>query len=469
MNDFSTYQSAFSWRYGSEAMRVLWSEESKRKLWRRIWVALASAEATLGLVTPQQVADLRAHQDEVDIERAHAIESEIHHDLMAEVRTFAEQCPIGGGIIHLGATSADIEDNADVLRIRDALDIVLGQTCGLLRAFAAQIEKYADLPAMAFTHIQPAEPTTVGYRLAQYAQDLLIDYDELTHVRTNLRGKGIKGAVGTGASYNELLNGGNAKAGNISLAAFESLVMRELKLESFSVSTQVYARKQDWLVLNALAGLAQSVYKFAFDLRLLQTPPIGEWAEPFRGKQVGSSAMPFKRNPINAEKIDSLARYLAALPRIAWDNAAHSLLERTLDDSANRRMILPDAFLTADELLTTTRRLIEGLRINESAIARNLNAYGVFAATEKLLMALARQGADRQAMHELIREHAMAAWAEVAQGKANPLADNLCADETVRQYLGADEARTLLDASGHTGDAPQRARAMALAIRERTA
>ena len=450
-------------------MRALWSEESKRKLWRRIWVALANAEATLGLVTPEQVADLRAHQDEVDIERAHAIESEIHHDLMAEVRTFAEQCPTGGGIIHLGATSADIEDNADVLRIRDALDIVLGQTCSLLRAFATQIEKYADLPAMAFTHIQPAEPTTVGYRLAQYAQDLLIDYDELTRARANLRGKGIKGAVGTGASYNELLNGGNEKPGNLGLAAFESLVMRELKLESFTVSTQVYARKQDWLVLNALAGLAQSVYKFAFDLRLLQTPPIGEWAEPFRGKQVGSSAMPFKRNPINAEKIDSLARYLAALPRIAWDNAAHSLLERTLDDSANRRMILPDAFLTADELLTTTRRLIEGLRINESAIARNLDAYGVFAATEKLLMALARRGADRQAMHELIREHAMAAWAEVAQGKANPLADNLCADETVRRYLGADEARTLLDASGHTGDAPQRARAMALAIRERTA
>jgi adenylosuccinate lyase len=384
------------------------------------------------------------------------------------VRAFAEQCPVGGGIIHLGATSADVEDNADVLRVRAALDMVLAQTRGLLCAFAAQIEKYAHLPSMAFTHIQPAEPTTVGYRLAQYAQDLLIDYEELARARANLRGKGFKGAVGTGASYNELLNGGQQAEGGTTIAAFEALVMEQLDLPAFPVATQVYARKQDWLVLNALAGLAQSVYKFAFDLRLLQTPPIGEWSEPFRGQQVGSSAMPFKRNPINAEKVDSLARYLAALPRVAWDNAAHSLLERTLDDSANRRLILPDAFLAADELLATTQRLVEGLRINETAIARNLDAYGVFAATERLLMALARRGADRQAMHELIREHAMAAWAEVAQGKPNPLADSLCADETVHRYLGADEARALLDASGHIGDAPQRALALAKAVRERT-
>jgi adenylosuccinate lyase len=455
MMDFSTYQSPFAWRYGSDAMRRLWSEERKRRLWRRVWVALADAQAELGLVTKAQADDLRAHQDQVDIARAHTIESEIHHDLMAEVRTFAEQCVLGGGIIHLGATSADIEDNADVLRVRAALDLVVAQTRGVLEALAAQIERYADLPTMAFTHIQPAEPTTVGYRLAQYAQDVLTDLEELRRVRQNLRGKGFKGAVGTGASYRELQMP----------VEFEALVMDRLELAAFPAATQVYPRKQDWLVLNALAGLAQSLYKFAFDLRLLQTPPIGEWSEPFREQQVGSSAMPFKRNPINAEKIDSLARYLAALPRVAWDNAAHTLLERTLDDSANRRLILPDAFLAADELLSTTLRIVSGLGINEPAIARNFQTYGVFAATERLLMALARRGANRQEMHELIRTHAMAAWAEVAQGRANPLAERLRSDSVVLGYLKAEETSALLNASEYTGEAPARARQMARAAR----
>src|SRR5207237_7739991 len=192
-----------------------------------------------------------------------------------------------------------------------------------------------------------------------------------------------------------------------------------LALESFPAATQVYPRKQDWLVLNALAGLAQSLYKFAFDVRLLQSPPIGEWSEPFREQQVGSSAMPFKRNPINAEKIDSLARYLAALPRVAWANAAHMLLERALDDSANRRLILPEAFLCADELLITAQKIVEGLRVNEVAVAKNLGEYGTFAATERLLMALVQRGASRREMHERIREHAMPAWQERTQGDRN--------------------------------------------------
>jgi adenylosuccinate lyase len=485
MIDFSTYQSPFAWRYGSAAMRTLWSEETKRRLWRRVWVALADAQVELGLVTSAQADDLRSHQQQVDIARAHAIESEIHHDLMAEVRTFAEQCPLGGGIIHLGATSADVEDNTDVLRMRDALDLLIAQTRLLLLTLAEQIEKYADLPAMAFTHIQPAEPTTVGYRLAQYAQDVLMDFEELNRVRQNLRGKGFKGAVGTGASYQELQKTESLTTGTqreksgtkdqvhgaappVAIQAeggFEVLIMARLGLAAFPVATQVYPRKQDWLVLNALAGLAQSLYKFAFDLRLLQSPPIGEWSEPFRERQVGSSAMPFKRNPVNAEKIDSLARYLAALPRVAWDNAAHTLLERTLDDSANRRLILPDAFLAADELLITTQRIVVGLRINQSAIARNFQTYGIFAATERLLMALARRGADRQEMHEVIRAHAIAAWAEVAQGRPNPLAERLCGDPIVLKYVSAAEANALLDAGDYVGEAPARARHLARTAR----
>ena len=200
-----TYLSPFTWRYGSPEMRALWSETHKRRLWRRIWVALAEAEQAVGLVTAEQVADLRAHQDDVDLARAHEIEAEIHHDLMAEVRTYAEQCPVGGGIIHLGATSMDIEDNADALRIREALDLVLEKQRRLLLAFADQVETWADAPTMAFTHLQPAEPTTEGYRLAQYAQDLLADYDELRRARDGIRGKGFKGAVGTSASYVQLL------------------------------------------------------------------------------------------------------------------------------------------------------------------------------------------------------------------------------------------------------------------------
>lgn len=440
-------------------MRALWSEVHKRQLWRQIWVALAEAQSQFGLVTPEQVADLRAHANQIDLERALQIEADIQHDLMAEVKTFAEQCPIGGGIIHLGATSMDIEDNTDALRVRESLDLILAATKTVLASFATKIEENADVPTMAFTHLQPAEPTTIGYRLAQYAQDLLLDLDELSHARRGLKGKGFKGAVGTSASYIELLGSATQRD------ELETRVMAALNLPAFEATTQTYPRKQDWLVLNALAGLAQTLNKFAFDVRVLQSPPIGEWSEPFGTKQVGSSAMPFKRNPINAEKINSLARYLAQLPRVAWDDAAFSLLERTLDDSANRRLILPEAFLCADELLMTARKLIEGLQINRSGVARNFQIYAPFAATERLLMALVKAGADRQVMHEVIRTHALAAWAEVSAGRANPLIEALCADQRVTQFLETAAVRTLMDARGYVGDAPQRVRQIAQRIR----
>jgi len=451
-----TFLSPFTWRYGRAEMRAVWSEERKRQLWRRIWVALAEAQQAAGLVSAEQVADLRTHADQVDIGRAHAIEAEIHHDLMAEVRAFAEQCPVGGGIIHLGATSTDIEDNADALRLREALNLVLAQLAAVLEALAEQIERWADTPAIGWTHLQPAEPTTIGYRLAQYGQDLLLDRAELRRVRDRIRGKGFKGAVGTSASYAQLLAGVE-----MTPAELEVRVMAALELEAFPVTTQTYPRKQDWLVLNARAGLAGSLYKFAFDLRLLQPPPLGEWAEPFGRKQVGSSAMPFKRNPINAENMDSLARYVAALPRVAWDNAAHSLLERTLDDSANRRVILPEAFLATDELLRRAGRLVADLQVNEAAVARNLATYGTFAATERLLMELVRAGAGRQAMHELIRQHSLAAWETIAAGEPNPLAQNLAADPTVLHYLPAGRVLELMEAAGYVGDVAERAHALA--------
>jgi adenylosuccinate lyase len=458
MMEPDNYQSPFSWRYGSYEMRSLWSEASKRRLWRKLWLALAEVQAEYGLLLPEQVEELRFHADDIDIPRALEIEAEIHHDLMAELKTYAEQCPLGGGVLHLGATSTDIEDNADALRIRQSLDLLIQALKNLLSLFAEKIDRWAETPLIAFTHLQPAEPSTLGYRLAQYAQDLLWDWENLRRVRTHLRGKGFKGAVGTGASYAALI-------GEENLAEFETRLSTRLGLPFYPVTTQTYPRKQDYQVIGALAGLGGSLYKFAFDLRLLQSPPVGEWSEPFAEKQVGSSAMPFKRNPIQAEKIDSLARALAQMPRLAWDNAAHSLLERTLDDSANRRTLLPEAFLISDELLRVATRILAGLVVNEVSLKCNLEKYAPFAGTERVLMALVRTGADRQAMHERLRQHAMAAWQVMESGAVNPLADYLCADEVVLQYLDETDLRDLLSASHHIGGAPRRARALAETIR----
>lgn len=455
--DYETYLSPFTWRYGSQPMRQVWSENHKRRTWRKLWVALAETQAEFGLVRAEQLDDLRTHQEQVDVARALEIEAEIHHDLMAELKAYAEQAAIGGGVLHLGATSMDIEDNADVLRVRQSLDMVLQKLADLLRQFADSIQQYAALPLMAFTHLQPAEPSTLGYRLSLYAQDLLVDWQALQEVRQNLRGKGFRGAVGTGAAYAELI-------GLENLPRFESSLSQRLELPFFQITSQVYPRKQDYQVIGALAGLGGSLYKMAFDFRFLQSPPVGELSEPFGKKQVGSSAMPFKRNPINAEKIDSLGRALAQLPRLAWDDAAHSLLERTLDDSANRRSLLPEAFLLSDELLITASRIIKGLVVHKTAIQRNFETYGPFAAVERVLMALGKAGADRQQMHELLREHALAAWSAVQAGGPNPLKELVMQDGELLRFLDAGRLQELMDASGHLGDAPARARSFAQAI-----
>ena len=458
--DHSTYLSPFTWRYGSEEMRAIWSEAHKRRTWRRIWVALAGAQRDAGLVTDAQVADLEAHVTDLDLAKAHAIELEIKHDLMAEVKTYADQCPVGGGIIHLGATSMDIEDNADALRIGEALDLLLTRLEALAGTLCDQCERWAHRPTMAFTHLQPAEPTTIGYRLAQVLWDLSVDLGDLRNMRESVMGKGFKGATGTSASYHQLLAGTPLTARD-----FETTIMRELDLPAMPVSTQTYARKQDFRLLSALASLGQSLYKFAADLRLLQSPPIGEWAEPFGSKQVGSSAMPFKRNPINAENINSLTRLLAALPRVAWDNAAHSYLERTLDDSANRRSVLAEAFLIADESIKRADRILSGLRVDERASDRLLAVYGTFAATERVLMELVKRGGSRQDLHELIREHSLAAWAELREGRENPLVQSLSTDPQVLSMATAAEVVVWLDASDYTGDAAERTLALVAAVR----
>lgn len=456
--DYETYQSPYSWRYGSREMRRIWSEANKRRLWRKLWVSLAEVQSVYGLVSAGQLADLRTHIDQVDVARSLEIEAEIQHDLMAELKVFAAQCPVGGGILHLGATSTDIEDNADVLRQRQSLDLLLAELRSLLLVFAEHIERWADLPIIAFTHLQPAEPTTLGYRLAVYAQDLLSDWQSLSEMRSSLRGKGFKGAVGTSAAYAELV-------GLEKLARFEGRLSNLLELPFYTVATQVYPRRQDYDLLCRLAGLGASLYKLAFDIRLLQSTPIGELAEPFGKQQVGSSAMPFKRNPVNAEKIDSLARMLAQMPRTAWDNAANSLLERTLDDSANRRTILPEAFLICDELLITAKRILSGLQVNEQAIRRNLETYAPFAGVERVLVGLVKAGADRQVMHERLREHSLVAWTEIQAGKPNPLAELIEHDAKIIWFASEQELHRLMDVTGYLGVAPERACHFAATIR----
>ena len=459
MYSYEDYLSPYTWRYGSKEMRQLWSEANKRRLWRMIWVTIAEVQSEFGVVSAEQVSDLRAQMDRVDIARAFEIEEQIHHDLMAELKAFAESAPIGGGILHLGATSADIEDNADVLRMRQAFDVIIKKLVKIILSLTALVEEWADYPLMGYTHLQPAEPTTLGYRLAFYTQDLFYDWDELRRSRRGLRGKGFKGAVGTGASYAELI-------GRDNLSEFETRLAMQLKLPFFPVTSQVYPRKQDYRVLSSLAGLAGSLNKFAFDLRILQSPAFGELAEPFGSRQVGSSTMPFKRNPINAEKIDSLARSLAQLPRQAWDNAAQSLLERTLDDSASRRSILAEGFLIADELLEATQLIVSGLVIDEGAIQRNMEAYGHITGSERVLMALGKFGADRQVMHERLRELAMEAKGEDMTGEPESFARLVTSEPIFLDYLSADQLKELLDISQYVGDAPERSREFVKIIRE---
>ena len=459
MND-QTYASPFSWRYGRPELRELFSERERRKLWRAVWVALAESQSASGLVTAEELADLRAHAGEIDLEAALAIERELGHDLMAEIRVYASQAKLGGGKLHLGATSMDIEDTVEIFRLRRGLALLLASLDALLASFALQIERYADVTCMGYTHLQPAEPTTVGYRLAVYAQDVLIDRAALAFAGQQLTAKGIRGAVGTSASYTRLLAGGARTP-----EEQEADVLGIFGLEARDVATQTYPRKLDYLLLSQLAGLGASLSKFAADVRIQSSPGFGEMFEPFGSKQVGSSAMPFKRNPVMSERIGSLARLLPGYADVAWQNAATNFLERTLDDSANRRTILPEALLCADEILALARKIVDGLRIDERKIAENLRTYGPFAGSEAVLMEAARAGADRQELHEAIRENAMTAYAALERGETNPLARLLSDDERIVRWLDPAEVRSQLDPTSHVGDAPIRARRLAQRIR----
>lgn len=458
--DFSTYISPFTWRYGSGEMRRIFSEQYKYELWRKIWIALACTEYQAGLLTKQELDDLEKNEKNIDIERILEIEKETKHDVVSAIREFAEKAKVGGGKIHLGATSMDVVDNADMLRIKEALQMIETKLVKILPQLAKKIEKYADFPCIGYTHLQPAEPTTVGYRLAFYAQDLLTSLEYVAFAKKIIKAKGIKGAVGTAASYHALLKGNK-----VTVDQLEKEIMKQLDLDPVLISTQVYPRQYDFIVLSCLANLTSTIAKFAGDLRILQSPNFGEWSEPFGKKQVGSSAMPFKKNPTASENICSLARYVATLPTVALENATLSYLERTLDDSANKRIVIAEAFLATDQILITAEKIINGLVINENRIAHNLNLYAPFAASEAILMGAVKHGANRQEMHEVLRTISMTAWQKTQEGKPNPMEGLLINNPAIKKYLKKEEIKKLLDVKNHIGNAPERAKQLAKKIK----
>jgi adenylosuccinate lyase len=450
---FDDFLSPFTWRYGSLEMRNLFSEKSKRAKWREVWVALAEAESKRGLLSEEEVRDIKAYakRKNVDIAKAHEIERSIRHDLMAELRVFAGQAKKGGGKLHLGATSMDIEDNADIAQFAQATELIILRISECLAALKAQILKYKDLVCMGWTHLQPAEPTTLGYRLSIYAQDLVMDVQLLESLRIGfLKGKGMKGAVGTSASYKALVGDDE------SVSKIEGDAMKSVGLESFEISTQTYPRKVDYLILSALASVAQSCHKFGLDLRVMQSPAFGELSEPIGEKQVGSSAMPFKRNPVSAERMCSLARFVSVLPGVGFANAANSILERTLDDSASRRIAIPEAFLAVEECLSTFRAIAQNLVVYPEMMRKNLSKYGPFAGTEVVMMKAVERGGDRQEVHERIRAASFRAWEQVMKGKENPMEEYLARIKSISGKITRKELHSLLDARNHIGDAPAR-------------
>jgi len=458
--DFSTYLSPLTWRYASDEMRKIFSEKHKYELWRKIWIALAVAQHQIGLVSKEELDDLKKNEKNINIEKIFEYEKDTKHDVVAAIKEFAEIAKVGGGKIHLGATSMDIVDNADMIRIFEALEIVEKKVVVILNLLADKIEEYSDFPCLGYTHLQPAEPTTVGYRLAFYAQDLLTAYEFIQFTKKTIKGKGMKGAVGTSASYKELLKGKS-----ISVGELETKIMKSLGIDAALITGQVYPRLFDFMVLNSLVMVTSALAKFAGDLRILQSPLYGEWSEPFGNKQVGSSAMPFKKNPISSENICSLARFVATLPQTARENATLSYLERTLDDSANKRIVIAEAFLTTDQILITAEKIISGLVINRDRISFNLRQYASFASSESIILEAVKKGADRQEMHEVLRINSMIAWGDIQNGKKNPMMQLLLQDKLVSKYLNKVELEKLMEVENHIGSAPERAKKLVKLIR----
>jgi adenylosuccinate lyase len=435
-------------RYASREMARIFSARHRFETWRRLWIVLAESQAELGLpITEEQLAALRRAAPEIDLARVAEIERETRHDVVAHLRHFAERAGEAGGILHLGATSAFVTDNTDVLLTREALELLRRRLGATIRALADFAGKTRDVPTLAYTHFQPAQLTTVGKRACLWLQDFLDDLAELDHRLSTLRCRGAKGTTGTQASFLTLFDGDHEKVRTLDRKVAERLGFEE----SWAVTGQTYPRKQDSRVLALLAGIAESAHKYGTDLRLLQG--VGELGEPFDATQVGSSAMAYKRNPVRAERMCGLARRLLTDSLNGPLNAATQWLERSLDDSANRRLVLPDSFLTADAVLSLAAHVAEGLRLDEAAVAARVARELPFMATETLLMKATVAGGDRQELHERIRRHSLDAHREVAAGGENPLLERLAADPDFP--LDRDQIEAAIDARAFTGRSAQ--------------
>jgi len=444
-----TYSSPLSERYASRAMLEMWSPDTRHGLWRRLWLALAEAERELGIPIPDEaIRQMRANLDKIDFKAVAAYEKRFRHDVMAHVHAFADVAPAAKPFIHLGATSAYVTDNADLILMRRGLNLLRDRLLEVLRSLAAFAERWRDQPTLGYTHLQPAQLTTVGKRATLWMQDLVLDIEDIDYRRRTLPFRGVKGTTGTQATFLELFEGDHEKVRRL-----DQMVTEKMSFPApLPVTGQTYSRKLDAKVLSVVAGIATSAAKFSGDIRMLQA--FGEMEEPFESEQIGSSAMAYKRNPMRSERIASLARFVNSLETNANQTHAVQYFERTLDDSANRRLVIPEMFLAADAILVLMANIASGLEVHPAVIERRVGVELPFMATEQLIVRAVKAGGDRQVVHETIRKHSLEAARAMKEGAdANDLLQRLARDKTFGLKL--KDLEGAIDPNRFVGRAPE--------------
>lgn len=447
--DNSVYQNPLCTRYATKEMKYNFSADKRYKIWRRLWIALAETEKELGLdISQEQIDELLAFKDDVNFDVANKYEKETRHDVVAHIKAYGDQAPLAKPIIHLGATSCYVQDNADLILMSHGLKILRKKLVNVIYILADFALEHKDIPTLGFTHLQPAQLTTVGKRATLWLYDLILDYYELDRILNDLPLRGAKGTTGTQAGFMTLFNGDTEKVKELDKKIVEKMGFKR----SVAVSGQTYTRKIDYYVMSLLSSIAQSCYKFADDMRILQG--FKELEEPFEDKQVGSSAMPYKRNPMRCERICGLSRFIMTCDANASATAATQWMERTLDDSANRRIILPQSFLATDAVLNLMLNVTDGIVVNEKIISKRIDQELPFMATETILMLAVKKGGDRQELHEKIRQYSMdASKAIKEEGKNNRLLEMIISDSAFK--MNAEEVHDILDAKKFTGRSEQ--------------
>ena len=449
MAEYNRYTSPLTGRYASKEMQYIFSQDNKFRTWRKLWIALAETEHELGLnITKEQIDELKAHQDEINYEVAEAREKEVRHDVMSHVYAYGVQCPNAKGIIHLGATSCYVGDNTDIIILREGLELVHKKLVNVINELSKFAMKYKDMPTLAYTHFQPAQPTTVGKRATLWLNELVLDLEDLEYVLGSLKLLGSKGTTGTQASFLELFDGDHAKCRQL-----DQMIAEKMGFTScYPVSGQTYSRKVDFRVLSVLAGIAQSAHKFTNDIRMLQH--MKEVEEPFEKHQIGSSAMAYKRNPMRSERIASLADYVISDLMNPMLVSSTQWFERTLDDSANKRLSVPEGFLAIDGILDLYLNVVDGLVVYPKVIRKHLMAELPFMATENIMMDAVKAGGDRQELHEKIRQLSMQAGKTVKEeGKDNNLLELIAADPSF--HLSLEDLEASMQPERYVGRAPK--------------